>query len=383
MALRLDALISAVRDTHPMFSKRRVPDAVLARFFTGEQRRLISRALQVDRQFLAQQCSIVFAFSSANQPGTAGVNTSGGVPGRITSGETIEAVQSPVGSAVEVDADDEDAVVLVAESVVAAATSTTIQKTAAGWTVDAYTGKYARVTAGPGLGQSREIASNTSDTLTVGTAFDPVPDTTSMFEIVDPAIEVDEDVGVITALPAERTRTSYLVKLNASGVPYLDFSAPLVARFDVGIPIPAHHYLLPGAAVRYQSGEGEEPLSFVSYGDRYRPPCFPAAYVLNDELYLCGGEQDWTGATSIDLRYVPIAPEFTRRTDYFLLPESAYTALVAHGAVFCGQRVEGQGEAVPNMTLLANRAGEAETTFFDTIGHGRRGRVSRIKETWT
>lgn len=382
MALLLSDLITAIRDASPMFDRRRIPDAVISRFLTGEQRRIISRALVIDRAFLAQQCSIVFDVSSANQPGTAGVNTSGGVPGRISTGETLEAVQSPVGSAVEVDADDDDAVVLVSSSVVAAGTSTTVQKTAAGWTVDAYTDKYVRIVAGPGEGQSRSIASNTSDTLTVGTAFDPVPTTASMFEVVDPVIEVDEDVNVITAIPAERTRTGYLVKLNSLGVPYIDQSTPLVATFDVGIPLPSHHYLLPDATVRYQDGESSEPLALVSYKDRHSYSRSPAAYVLSDELYLCGDEGDWNGATSIDLRYVPIAPAFTARTDYFLLPDSAYGVLVGQGAAFCAGRVAGLGEAVPDASALAARAREAESAFLATISHSRRGRTSRIKETW-
>lgn len=382
MALLLSDILTAIRDTSASFSKRNVTDGTLARFLTGEQRRLISRALVRDKQYLAQQCSIVFDVDSANAPGTAGAGTTGGVPGQITSGETLAVVQSPVGSAVEIDSDDDDAEILVSASVVASATSTTLTKTAAGWTVDAYANQYVRITAGTGEGQQREITSNTSDTLTVGTAWETTPDTTSIFEIVDPVIEVDEDVNVITAIPAERTKVGYLVKLNAQGVAYLDLSTPLVATYDVGIPLPSHHYLLPDATVRYGSTESSEILSLVSYAHRLRCPVYPAAYVLNQELYLCGDATAWSGATSIDLRYVPIAPAFTARTDFFLLPDSAYGTLVGHGAAFCAEKVSGLGIPVPSSDMLRARAVEAEGAFMETISHGRRGRTSRVRETW-
>lgn len=62
--------------------------------------------------------------------------------------------------------------------------ATHIQKPGAGWTVNAYANAQVVITSGTGAGQTRTITSNTATALTVGAAFSPAPDGTSVFEII-------------------------------------------------------------------------------------------------------------------------------------------------------------------------------------------------------
>lgn len=62
--------------------------------------------------------------------------------------------------------------------------STTIGKTGSGFTVNALTDHIVCITGGTGAGQSRRIASNTSDTITVANAWTTVPDATSDFAVL-------------------------------------------------------------------------------------------------------------------------------------------------------------------------------------------------------
>lgn len=59
----------------------------------------------------------------------------------------------------------------------------TITKTAAGWTINAFTGNYVRVNGGTGAGQIRLIASNTATTIVVTAPFVPPLDATSTIEV--------------------------------------------------------------------------------------------------------------------------------------------------------------------------------------------------------
>lgn len=79
-------------------------------------------------------------------------------------------------------------------------TSTTLTDTDQTWTTDEHAGRTVHITGGTGAGQVREIASNTSDTLTVETAWDTTPDATSTYQILSPGgvtypLKVVEVVG--------------------------------------------------------------------------------------------------------------------------------------------------------------------------------------------
>lgn len=62
-------------------------------------------------------------------------------------------------------------------------TATTLVDTGSGWTTNAYQFAWVAIVAGTGAGQIRQIASNTSDTLTVSQAWGVNPDTTSIYEV--------------------------------------------------------------------------------------------------------------------------------------------------------------------------------------------------------
>jgi hypothetical protein len=79
-----------------------------------------------------------------------------------------------------------------------AGTTTTITKTAAGWTIDEFIGYYVRMTGGTAgnIGQVREITTNSATVLTVSQAFPSAVANTDTFEIL----------GNFTAGIADRTR---------------------------------------------------------------------------------------------------------------------------------------------------------------------------------
>lgn len=64
--------------------------------------------------------------------------------------------------------------------------TTTLVKTAAGWTVNAYANYRVVIAKGTGAGSFRTIVSNTADTLAVGNYFNVAPDNTSEFIICAP-----------------------------------------------------------------------------------------------------------------------------------------------------------------------------------------------------
>jgi hypothetical protein len=375
MALTLSDVIQGVRGRHPAFSRQLVPDATIARFLTGYQRELTSKALIRNKAFLAQQMSVAFAVNSSNAVGTAGAGTTGGMPVDATESAT-SIVQAPMGTASELNV---NGVVLVSESVVTSATTTTLTKTGAGWTTNAYANKHIVIRSGAGAGQVRSIASNTATVLTLGAgeAFTTVPDTTSTFEVVDGTIEATETFGVVASDPWSVERRGYLVKVTAGGVPYLDLDTPLLARYDVGIPLPPMHHLIT-IDVRFDDPDDKAPLTLVNWIDKDRQYGAYQATILGNSLYLGGSSSDWTDVTALDVRYVPIPPALTRTSDYFLLPDSAYQTLVDAAAVHAAIRVNG-AEGVPVMAfqLFQQQKMESEATFLREVGAQKRVGVIR------
>jgi len=57
------------------------------------------------------------------------------------------------------------------------------------WGVNAHTGRFVEITGGTGLGQIRQIVSNTETVLTVGVAWDTNPDATSEYKVWDKFLE--------------------------------------------------------------------------------------------------------------------------------------------------------------------------------------------------
>lgn len=376
MALTLSDVILGVRGRHPAFVRANVPDAAIARFLTGYQRELVSKALQKNREFIAQQMSVAFSVNSANAVGTQGAGTTGGRPVDADQG-ALSVVQSPMGTASEVDVDGDDIVTLVSESPVTSATANTLTKTGAGWTTNAYATHHVVIRAGTGQGQVRLIASNTATVLTIDGTWAVIPDTTSTFEVVDGTAVADETFGVVLSEPWSRERQAFTVKLDASGVPYLDLDAPVLARYDAGIPLPPMHHLISGD-VRFQEPDDRSPLSIVNFIDRNNRWSPYMASVLGNTLYLGGSSSDWVDVTALDLRYVPVPPALARTSDYFLVPDTAYQPLVDAAAYHAAIRVQGL-KGVPNMelALMAQAKAESEQTFLREVGRTRRAGVIR------
>ena len=381
MAYQLTDVVRAVRLADPRFGRDVVPNIVLGQLAGEVQRILAALATQRSTEYLVQTYSIPLALGAGNVPGAVQAGGTGGLPGTVTNG-AVSTADSMVGSAIQFDV--ADATVLVADFVPTTVTPTTVQLTGAGWTVNAWQNQYFWVTQGPGANGAAsvvEITSNTADTLTVNTmstaAFAGlVTAAESVGRIVQSPALVGGASGVVTWLPALGTQTSYLVKINASGQPYLDLTAPLVTHVEQGIPLPPFDKVLGGDVMGVPAetplsinGPYKQPFHLVGYQERYRAP-WNAGYLQGQVLYLLGEEPQWLNQESIDLRYVPIPPLFptdgTALTSYFLLPDTTYAAVVAH----CKARAA-EYAATKGLTIDPSRwAAEAQartTEWLETV----------------
>lgn len=382
MSLSLGTICTAARDRHPSFFRSRVTDAVLARYLSDVQNELIANAVIRDRQYLAQTAVVSVSLSDDNVPGIAGAGTSGGVPGVSING-VFSLTEASTGSVIETGVTEADgATVLISETSVTSATSTTLTKTAAGRTVNGDVSRVLVITAGLGMGQRREVVSNTATVWTVA-AWETIPDSTSLFTLVIPTIVSDDTAGAITALPSTTTNQGYLVKLSASGVPYIDYTTPLTATVEHGVPLPSMRALLPDLCQWWQTGsEQPSPLSVTNAQRRFDSTGAPAVYTIGETLYLCGSSSDWSDVASLELRYVPVTPAFTALTDLFLLPDHARPVLVAKAAAFMAMRVQGMDGVVMDSGPHSAEAQRAESDFYRAVLLGKRGRNPRIAERW-
>lgn len=395
MSTTLAEVITAVRLKHPAYSSDNVPNRVLAEAYTSLQRRLVMLATQKIPTFLSQHFGVVFAFASANLPGTVGANTSGGLPGGVDASGVLEPNESTIGIAPTFDL--ASAVVLAAGrviTVVSAGVSTTTLtfQGSPGWTVNGFQGMYLDLTDGPGQGAAslRQIASNTAGTITVSGLYDtsPAANQTVGRVVALPATATDQ-LGVATALPALGNTTGYLVKLDSTGTPYLDLTSPVVTQFEQGIPLPSMHKLL-GATVLWSgvnsassttsdavaTGPGLGECIIIPYQQRHHAGGFPAVYTLGTDLFLCGSTMDWTGILGLDIRYSPIPPAFgataTTLQELFLLPDSAYDCLVAHGGVVAARYAVAKGVPV-DVGDAVREAEVAEAVWLRMVGQSGGG----------
>lgn len=383
MSLLLSSVITASRDRSPWFHKSRVTDAVLARHLSDVQNELIAAAVRRDPQFLAQAANVVLNLDGSDAPGTVGAGTSGGLP---SDGTGLATAQGTAGALVEARTTTaEGASVFVAERVATSATANALTSTGAGRSVNADAQRVLVITGGKGLGQRRTIISNTADTWTISTGSDgqqwtTIPDSTSLLRVVVPVYGVDDGIGVITNAPAVSTTVGYLVKLHANGTPYIDFTAPLVATMDAGVPLPSMQFPLDGTC--WYTDGSSAPLYITSAERRFTPAQFPAIYVLGQTLYLVGQTTDWQGIASISLRYAPVAPVFTALTDTFLLPDHARPALVAKAAAFMAMRVNGMPEVNIDPITLKGEAVVSEKAFLNSVSAGKRGRRLQTRDVY-
>lgn len=390
MATQLQDVITAVRLRHPAYSSDNVPNRVLAEAFTALQRRLIALATEKRPTFCVQRYSVVFAFGSGNQPGTAGANSSGGLPATADSAGAVMLAEQTIGIAPAYDFSAPvvlaDTRVITVVSVGATTTTLTVQGSPA-WTVNAFAGDLFQITDGPGYGPEavRAIVSNTAGTVTVTGSYDVTPQANlSVGRIIEVPAQSSTQLGVVTNLPALNKQSGYLIKLSSTGVAYLDLDSPVVTRFAAGIPLPPRLKLLgasvvwSGATTAAGTDQTVGPISpqlsectLVPYGNRNHYTKFPSCYILGDELVPLGTTQDWSGIEGLDLRYVPIAPSFgataTTLEEYFLLPDSAYDVLVAHGALVAARYAQAKDIPVSVLDALAEAAA-AEAVWLKMVG---------------
>lgn len=379
MAFTLAQVIDAARGRHAAFHKTRVPAKVVGDFAGDYQNDLIQKALQRDRQYCFQQ-SLVLLDLTGSAPGTVGAGVGDGLPGQETPGGGFEIVAAPAGNLVSAIVDPAfGATEFVAEGVATAVGASTISRAASGWTVNAFTNRVVVITAGPGFGQRREIASNTSSQLTTTQPWAaPLPTTASLFRVVEPVYTGAEDMGVVTALPAYVQEPGYLVKIDANGNPFIDFTAALFASMEVGVPLPPSHALL-GGTVLYTDGE-RDPLTLTTPAARLDPPQWPAAFTLSNTLFLCGSSGDWQDVVSIELRYAPIAPVFTGTGQFFVLPDAARACVVDAAASFMAMRVAGEASVAIDARVFASKAAATEANYLSSLRLTRSARQVRFRE---
>ena len=314
-----------------------------------------------------------------------GAGTSGGLPLTLNNDGSVTTNPQNSGSLDLIL--DTGVPVVVSQQVVASATSL-IVTAAVAWTVNAYANKLFVLRAGTGTGQRRRIASNTATTLTLTQDLVTIPDTTSVFDIVTDSVSVDETMGVVTDTnfnPVD-SRVGYLTRLSAAGVPYVDLTKPLTATLATGVGLPPMHALLGVTAYTVQTAFPNDPVPvfIVEYGQRTLRSGRPQVYVLGGTLYFVPDVYAWQGVTSLDLRYVPIAPAFTARTDYFLVGDEAFDAVVASGAKQAALIASAYADVKASLDMNALRADSdtAEVVFLQMVGGLVPPTTFRTREVW-
>lgn len=363
--MNLGEVVQAVRFRSPHYGNPTVPNRVLLEAATRIQRSLSKAAAQLNRTYLSQTFSIGFDLSTGNLPGTAGNGTQGGLPAEVDASGTLSTVEQTVGGLLHYDLTN--AVERVSTRPVGSATSgppgTLTDAGSPGWTVNAWANKLVEIMDGPDEGDLQKIASNTASALTLGPStvtweFN-LPTSASTYRIIEVPDLDTETAGVVTALPGFSNVVGYLVRLDASGNPYVDYSQPVVTKVEDGIPLPPFERIIGGSVIL--SGlnpvlatsdlPGPIPLPvrefhLLDYSSRLRSGWY-SGHLLAGRLFLHGTSTAWTGIQSIDLRVVPIPPAFTSTAAWadqtFLLPDTAFEVMVAELSVVAAQWAVGKG----------------------------------------
>jgi hypothetical protein len=395
VATQLQDIITAARNRHQAFHKRRIPDTVVASHLSDAQRVLITRGADLDSNRVAVQCNIALATTPGNTPAAVGAGSGGGVPAQLITplplaGSPAFEPGQDTGPSVEIDTDT--APVLVSDSVVSAATPTTLTGPAtAVWPVNGLNNAIVVIVAGTGYGQRRTVIGNTVNALTISTGADgeqwqTTPDVTSVFRVVRTKIAVDEQTSFVTELPPTQQRYGYLVKLDAFGRPYLDVANPVAVTIDAGIPLPAYERIL-GGSCRFKAGTPlsplTAPLAIRPYRGRYLWGPTYTCWLENEQLFLAGTMQDWVDLVSIDLRLVPVPGDFVAMTDYLLLPDLARPAMIAEAAWLMAMRCQGMEGCPPvPLQMFTDERERGNDHFLQAIGATPRAQATYVREVW-
>lgn len=382
MSFQLGDVIASARRRSPAFHKTRITDAIFADFLSDFQNRLIWKAVGRQPHYLDQSVTIVLAVGQG-APGQTGAGSAGGLPGASGSTPgTFVAVEQTAGALVDAITDPtKGGTVNMQDTVVTSATATTVTASSASRTTnqDVTTPpSLIEVTAGTGFGQRAVITANTATQWTIANPWPVViPDTTSMIRVVQPLITVANDVGVITGLPAYKQSTGYLVRRAANGSTFIDYTAPLVANIDVGVPVPSI-IAITGGTVHYIDGE-TDPLTFTTFGRRFDPPAFPAVWLAGTTINLCGSQFDWVEVATLEIRYTPQAPPFQFLTDLFLLPDQARPACVAQAAAYAATVTAGEEGGPANAQQIMSAGQQIEDEYLSSLKLSKRARTTIIR----
>jgi hypothetical protein len=379
-------LIESARDAHAAFHRGNIPPAVALRALGTIQRALIRAAHELDRTWLAQPLTVILAQDAMHAPGTVGAGTEGGLPAVLDDAGNVVQVSQQSGNLAALDFGGEpDFGPFVATTIAA----DSLDLSAAGWTVNEWVGAYCVVLEGPSQHSLRRVNSNDADTLTFLPTepwSEGAPTTASVLGLFLVAAALDQAQGVQTAVPALTERRGYLVKLDAQGNPYLDVTTPLVTSLETGIPLPPHLYLVDTFGVRYPKQNGQERYepaagALVAPGQRFGDRFLYGAYVQNQQLFLIGTWENWYGVASLELRYVPVAPDPATLDSVLLLPDQAAEACEALLTAFYATRVGVKGGLERDQVSQHRQDGDAaRDAFLRTVGRSGRARPYLIKD---
>lgn len=359
MAILLGDVVTALRLRHPAYGSDTVLTRQLADAYGRIQRSLAQLGTRRYNGFLAQRFPIALDLTPANRAGTVGAGTSGGLPAGTDASGNIVAVEAGAGSLMTYDL--ANAAIQVADFVPTSVGALTVTFTGAGRTVNADQGLALWIVAGPGSGPGavRTVDSNTADTWTLSDAFTTLPTTASVLRLISlPGADASgETGGVVVSVPSVQTTAGYLVRINSAGTAYLDLTKPLIATTRSGVALPPHDRILHldvvrnpsiaiSASTAYPIGPWQQ--SIPVYHQNRRLTGGRCAWVEGNELFLGGYDGVWAGVSSLELTVVPIPPLFDGEDrdvldTAFLLPDTAYPALVAQGAAECARVAAAKG----------------------------------------
>lgn len=380
MALRAGEIIEAARYRHPQFTREIVPTSVAVQFLTELQHALLLSAHQLRPTWLTRTWAI--ALKPDQQVAEVGPGSVQGAP-LIEGTTSLERSPNAAGALAQL---DPAASVLEAENAVTSGGASTLTDTTRSWTVDYFAGQRVVILTGTGAGQVREIASNTADTLTVTQPWAIVPDSTMTYRIERDDTLVDGSVGAILGdLPVTQDQLGWLVRLDASGQPYLDLSAPLTIPISQGIPLPPNFQIDHGT-VKISTGQGdqisEDEFTIIEPTSRFDPPRQYCGYVMGQQLYLTQPYYRWRGVTQIEIPYLPLATPITGASSLLILPEMAREALVAGVANLMLSRASQMGVAGQDDGGIPGRSQFQMSLFLNQVSGVGRARVGIRREVW-
>lgn len=386
MALRVDDMIDRARNRHPSFTPQLIPPSIGFDFVNETQRRLFRRIHMIDPDYLVQRW--IVKLLPALDVAQVGAGLTGQAPLEIDA-DFLDRRLVDTGAAALVSATTS---IYVQETVVLSASHNTVQAAAVSWTVNQWQNSVLQIVSGTGAGQQRDIAGNTSDTVTTTEDFDQIPDSTSTFLIREEVLSVDGSAGaVLGQQPNTSSELTYLVRLDSTGRPYVDLAQPVTVSTQLGIPLPPGQYINHGQVFfldQLQVPNQGPTLTLVPMVARYSPPNRYCAAVQGRQLFLCPPFEQWKRVDHLEIPFLPIPPAIVSPNDYVTLPDDAEDALVG-GIVLgmCDRISQISGATTPPsygmpdpLAPIRQRAMDAETDYLALVTGAGRAEVDQFED---